>query len=528
MLILRIKQAQCALADGRLDEAYQLLKADDLRTHRSGQELLVKLSEALLERGRGHLAAQRSAEAAQDCDRAQKLAGATAKVVALRNEIHEAHQANAAEQRRRAQVVASAQQNIARGQLSVVERVLDDADLPATQAAPILQEIAARRALAENVLHKATSALDRDDWEAAIDAVHVALPQHATDGQLRQLVTRITQHLVPQIQSALDGGRLDVAHRMLQRLEKIDGRGLETEQLRQTLGQCRRVWDAFAAGRLHEADEALRRVATFLPRARWVESSHKLLRQAIECTDELRAGPLSLLADAARNAAYTVPASPMPPLANLAPMHAPVQPPPLPGDLAPDAFTLRVDGVGSFRVLRQRRIVIGPVSSSRQADLPLMADATLPAITLERSEEDYFLRSPLPVEINGRPALSKMLRHNDRIGLSARCRLSFAKPTPVSNTAVIHLTNARLARADVRSAILLDRELVIGPGSNAHIRLDAMAHNAILFIRDGKLLVQSQSPEPLLIDGNSAGPASTIPANAQVTLGALSFVVTRD
>ena len=523
MLILRIKQAQGAVADGRLDEAYGLLKAEDLRNHRAGQELLVKVAEGLLERGRKHLVAGRAIEAAGDCDRAQKLVGATGDVVALRNEIHAAQQAKANEQRRQAQVVATAQQNIARGQLSVVERVLDEAELPETQAGPILHEVAARRALAENVIHKATAALDRNDWEAAIDAVHVALPQHSSDAQLRQLTQRITQHLLPQIQSALDTGRLDVAHRMLQRLEKIDGRGIETEQLRQTLRQCRQVWDAFNAGGLHEAEEAVRRLATLLPKARWVEPAHKLLRQAIESTEDLRAGPLSLLADAARHAAYVPPAV-NPPIARQGAM----QPPPLPGDLVPDAFTLRVDGVGSFRVLRQRRIVVGPVSGSRHVDLALMADASLPAVTLERSEEDYFLRSPLPVEINGKPALSKMLRHNDRIGLSARCRMAFVRPTPASNTAVIQLTSARLARADVRAAILMDRELVIGPGGQAHIRVDGMAQSAILFIREGKLLIQSQSPEPLVIDGNTAGPASTIPANAQVTLGGLSFVVTRD
>ena len=52
MLILRIKQAEHALADGRLDEAYDIVAAreKDLRGNRGGQELAGELARAA---GRG-------------------------------------------------------------------------------------------------------------------------------------------------------------------------------------------------------------------------------------------------------------------------------------------------------------------------------------------------------------------------------------------------------------------------------------------------------------------------------------------
>ena len=37
---LRIRQAETALAGGRLDEAYELARARDVRAHRNGQRLI--------------------------------------------------------------------------------------------------------------------------------------------------------------------------------------------------------------------------------------------------------------------------------------------------------------------------------------------------------------------------------------------------------------------------------------------------------------------------------------------------------
>ena len=57
MLFLRIKQAEVALADGRLDEAFEIAKAADLKRQRSGQDLIGRLTRSLLKRGREDAAA---------------------------------------------------------------------------------------------------------------------------------------------------------------------------------------------------------------------------------------------------------------------------------------------------------------------------------------------------------------------------------------------------------------------------------------------------------------------------------------
>ena len=79
-MILRIRQAECALADGRLDEAYEIAQADDVRRHHHGQRLIGRLARAIVQRGQENLAAGRFQPALSDCNKAEKLAGNLAEV----------------------------------------------------------------------------------------------------------------------------------------------------------------------------------------------------------------------------------------------------------------------------------------------------------------------------------------------------------------------------------------------------------------------------------------------------------------
>lgn len=524
MLILRIRQAECAMRDGRLDEAYALVIAPDLRSHRSGQDLVGRLSRALMERGRTHLAAGRLDAAAGDCEKAERLGGALVEVAQLRAALREAANHRANEERRKAQLLADARGQIDRGQLSVGEHILHDLSMTEPLAANLRNEVAHRRAAVESLAKHIEQMLEHDDWAGACDEIARAERATQNDARVRELVTRIARDVQPQVRAALVEGRLDQADTILSRLERIDGAGVETQHLRQILKHCRSAWAALEAGRLREAQESARRLAALLPEASWLSAVNQRLTEATTALEEVRGGPLGLLNSPSPDLHETTPGPRPRPLPRTGPPPLPKHSPVV-SDNLPESFTLQVDGVGSFRVLRKWKVTIGPVSSSRLVDVPLLADASLPTITIERNEEDYFLKSELPVMINDKVAISKLLRNGDRIVLG-RCRITFVQPNPASTTVMLQMQGARLSRSDLRGVVLLDRELMIGPGSQAHVRAEALSAPLALLVRDGKLTAQAQ--ENIEINGQPMGRAAALAMGVPALVGTLGFVVTRD
>jgi len=519
VLFLRIKQAEVALADGRLDEAFEIARAADLRKQCSGQDLVGHLARALLDRGREHLDADRPLPAAHDCEKAEQLAGNLPEVCELRAAVARALNVGHDAQQRCAQILAAARRQFERGQLTLGQQILSRNQHRNHEAVMLADMAENQRAVIEAVIARANEALKRDDWQAAVDAVGRATPSVCGDMHVREVANQIVERVMPQLSEALDEGRLDIAQSLVARLERVAPESMEIEQVRQRLQQCSAIWSAIDHGKLRDAEEMVRRLMTVLPDAKWLSTVSANLKSAAESLEDLRTGPFSLLSQE-----MTI-------MVGARAGRQAQMPPPLPPRLPMDdqlglSFTIRVDGVGSFRVLRGQRITIGPVSGSKKVDLAVLAEAHLPTVVIERDEEDYFLRSPLPVAINDQPTTGKLLNNGDRITLSSRCRLAFARPTPASNSALLHLAGARLPKADVRSVILLDRELIIGPGPNAHIRCDEMTDSAILQIRDGKLYCHS--PLGVLVDGIAPSAASPIPMNAQITVGPVTFSIGKD
>jgi hypothetical protein len=187
---------------------------------------------------------------------------------------------------------------------------------------------------------------------------------------------------------------------------------------------------------------------------------------------------------------------------------------------------IQIDGAGTFYVLRAPLVTMGPVSSSRLPDVGLIAEPGAPVVSIERSEDDYFIRATSAIAVNDRPTNSKLLTRGDRIAISPRCRLTFNLPNPASTSATVDLAGGRFPRGDVRRVILLDRDLIIGPGNGAHVRADHLTGNVMLVVRDGRLLVQSDAH--VTVDGKPMDRLSGIPLGGHVDVGGtLSFVITQ-
>ncbi len=438
MLILRIRQAEVALGDGRLDEAFELIRPEAARSHRRGQRVMGKLVRALIERGQSHLADGRYLAALADCEKAQQLAGNVPEIVELRHDASAAMLDQQKVARRSAQVIAAAQQHIDRGELSRGAQLLKGA-AHESRAVFLMNEIDAKR----------------DRLERA--------------PELRK-----------ELQQQIEAGRLDLAELNASELRSIDGQNLESQALLSALDQCRQAWRMIESGELRRAEEVVRRLANLFPKAKWVEETARQLSEVARMMEEMRSGPLSLMGASSRETTVPMPApKPMPPGAALwAAVKANGANGGSGGGL-PTKFILRVDGAGSFLVLREASVTIGPVSSSRVPDVGVMAEPGLPVATIDRVEDDYFLRGAMG---------SKLLASGDSIALSPRCKMTFVLPHVASTTAVIDLTAARHPRSEIRRIILLDRDLVIGPGSNSHVRVDHLSQPIVLKVKGDRLV----------------------------------------
>ncbi len=187
-------------------------------------------------------------------------------------------------------------------------------------------------------------------------------------------------------------------------------------------------------------------------------------------------------------------------------------------ELLPSQFVLHADGVGSFLVLRQPVVTIGPIGGGVMADIGLIAEPTLPPLTVERVEDDYFLR-------NGKGGKGKLLASGDRLELSPRCRLKFSVPSQVSATAVLDLFGAKLPRLEIRRIILMDQDLIIGPNSASHLQVSGMGESMVLHVRQGRLYCQTRLP--LMVDDVAGDANFPLSLGASIKTDGLSFALAR-
>lgn len=529
MLILRIRQGEIAVRSGRLDEAFEIARLESVRAHRKGQSLVNRLVSALMRRAAEHLDGSRPQQALLDCDKALTMSPNAPELLELRTRASEALLSRQRFERRQAMALATAREHIEQGRLNTGKQILDGLNGMESRAAVLMQDLNAKREKIGSAVHQAQAAIHHDDLDSA--ARHLIVARAATeeaDPKVSELIDQAASLIRDKVAGAINDGRLDLADPLAGHLTRLQPGNVECESLRRGVDQCREAWDWLDRGHPARAMEILRRLTSVFPKACWINSAIKQLKIAEDALCELRTGPLGLLAvTRVRGDMPTeVPPEKKPEaVAVLASANPP--PPPAPASIGlPGKFHLRVDGAGSFCVFRHGSVTIGSLSSSQIPDLGLIAEPNLPAATVERKDEDYFIRSPGTILVNDKPAQSKLLANNDRIALSPRCRLTFTRPNAASTTAVLDLSGARYPKSDVRKIILLDRDLVLGAGTAAHIRVEQATDNVVLHVRDTRLFVESR--ERVEVNGQPMDRTMGIPLGAHVRVGAVSFVVTKD
>ncbi len=476
MNFLRIKQAQCALADGRLDEAHQLLQHESLRSHREGQRLTTRLIRALVERGRRHLEADRLNEALADCTKAGQLAPNDQQVSELRRQILDQLEQQRRRSFDRAQLLDNARRHARDGFLTQGAAMLHGLDDDCGHAAQAQREFELHKMRTDAAIERATTAIDCRDWTAAGHHLAQARQLRPFDPRVQSLLGQLAKQAVTQARQAVDSGRVDTATAVLQAVAPAAGDRMEVSELRDAIGQINQASAALHDGDVRAAGRQLRRVKLLLPDARWIDDAIELADRIAASREALEVGPLGLL-DGTKvrpDTAIVYDGNPEKHLSEGT-------------SVLPRQFVIQADGQSAALVVRDESVRLGPVSSDQRPDVGLMADPSSPVLTIRRAQEDYFVSSEQPININGKATREQLLNDGDKIELSPRCRFRFRLPHAASTSAVLELTGTRLPRGDLRRIVLLDRQLVVGAATTCHLRADTEGQPLILHLRDGQL-----------------------------------------
>lgn len=520
MFDLRLKRIQVAIADGRLDEACELMRDPSLRAHRTGQKLLTRLVKAYVKRGQEHLAAGRIASALDDCNRAEKLAGNMPAVMDLRSAVCKEMETNRLAAQQQAQQLERGRQQLQNGWLSAGQKILSGSDDKHAQM--LLDDARFHLTAMEESLKRIQKALDSGDFELAGRIYHEQGLARTLNEQAGGMLRKIQARADRQIREHLDEGHLQQAGAILSRLPACVLDCPELQGARQGLACCRQAADFIETGSFLEASLYMKKAQTLLPKAKWIREGLQQVQKAAQVQTDLQAGPLGLLentgiyplemAEKAAPMQYNSPGQ--------NPMKAPLMTmEPKKQGLSgfPQMFVLQLDGIGAYLVHRADHVTAGPVSSSARPDIGFIAAPDSGVKQIERLDGDYFAcdyhRGPQTAS-GGRHLLSE----GDKIEISPRCRMKFSRPNPASGTACLILSSARLPRADVQQVILMDREILIGPGRNCHVQTGQLSETLTLFVQDGRLLCRE----------NGGGPVNEckgIGINQRVEIGTVGLMV---
>jgi hypothetical protein len=82
-----------------------------------------------------------------------------------------------------------------------------------------------------------------------------------------------------------------------------------------------------------------------------------------------------------------------------------------------------------------------------------------------------------------------------------------------------------MARPDINHVILMDRDILIGPGIGNHIRSNSNGNekSLALFVRDGKMYCRTQ--DNVIVDGKEFDSRNGLPLDTPIKIGRMSVVL---
>lgn len=189
----------------------------------------------------------------------------------------------------------------------------------------------------------------------------------------------------------------------------------------------------------------------------------------------------------------------------------------------PGRFWLWIDGVGGYLVCLSARVTLGQATAENAVDVPLLADVGRTHATLTRDTEGYILAALRPARVNGRPVDQALLRSGDRVTLGKSCQFQFLEPAPVSASAAIELTSSHRLPLAVNAVLLMADTLLLGPGTQVHVRMPDVKQPVVIFRTRYGLGVRCAGG--LSVDGKQSGDRSELGIASKVVGSDFSFAL---
>lgn len=207
MFNLPLRQAETALREGRLNEAFQLATRPDVRELRDGQRLITRLSEEFLSRGHGHLEAGRLNEARNDCEYARKLSGNLDSIGELTSLITDAERTRTRGTRQKEQLISAARAELEQGECSLGGQIIARLPEDDSSVGLIAESIDIRRDQIERAAERARKAGESGQLGESASAVAELRRLSANHRELPGLIDQLTKSAESEVRAELSAWR---------------------------------------------------------------------------------------------------------------------------------------------------------------------------------------------------------------------------------------------------------------------------------------------------------------------------------
>jgi hypothetical protein len=157
-------------------------------------------------------------------------------------------------------------------------------------------------------------------------------------------------------------------------------------------------------------------------------------------------------------------------------------------------WRLWIDGCGGYLLLSGSRWTLGGVSETSHADICVRADLPRLAGTIERCGGDYFWK---PVQSHSKRELAKrelakreLVVHGRSLSVSGSAGVILQQPSALCDSAVLTVRPPHRLDEHVDAVVLANQTVLVGPGSECHIRCRELVERVVLIRRDDSWMVK--------------------------------------